>query len=193
MLPILLHPPYTTYSHLFVYYTLYYVIGAIFFAVKDSVKQSLRTSSFSTSLPILSHLSKEEVTVLSVVAANVFYWLIRTPAEELKTKEQIYGTGATATTTAIAVTTTNGAKSNSDNSCSNNNDCNSNNGAVKETWLGVLGSVYKQQGIQAVFQRLYGSYASNIAYALPADIAKFVACKLDCSSDCDLRNCSILI
>ena len=166
---------------------LYYVIGAIFFAVKDSVKQSLRTSSLPSTLPtsILSHLSKEEITVLSVVAANVFYWLIRTPAEELKTKEQIYGTATTTTTTVTTTTTSTASTTSPTSTVSNNNDSNdssisnSNNssGVVKERWLGVLGHVYKQQGIQAVFQRLYGSYASNIAYALPADIAKFVACK----------------
>ena len=163
-------------STIHVLYYIIYVIGAIFFAVKDSVKQSLRTSSFSTTLPILSHLSKEEVTVLSVVAANVFYWLIRTPAEELKTKEQIYGTGTTTTTTtrSARAATTDAVTTSTSN---HDNSSNESGSIVKETWLGVLGNVYKQQGIQGVFQRLYGSYASNIAYALPADIAKFVACE----------------
>ena len=167
---------------------LYYVIGAIFFAVKDSVKQSLRTSSLPSTLPtsILSHLSKEEITVLSVVAANVFYWLIRTPAEELKTKEQIYGTATTTSTatTGAAATTTMTATTNTSPTITantNNGNCDgskdSSSGIVRETWLDVLGNVYKEQGIPAVFQRLYGSYASNIAYALPADIAKFVACE----------------
>lgn len=53
--------------------------GALFFGIKDYSKKKLRRMG----------LGKQESTVLSVMAANVPYWLIRTPSEVLKTRRQI--------------------------------------------------------------------------------------------------------
>jgi hypothetical protein len=53
--------------------------GALFFGIKDYSKKKLRKMG----------LGKQESTVLSVMAANVPYWLIRTPSEVLKTRRQI--------------------------------------------------------------------------------------------------------
>lgn len=53
--------------------------GAIFFGIKDYSKKKLRKMG----------LGKQESTILSVMAANVPYWLVRTPSEVLKTRRQI--------------------------------------------------------------------------------------------------------
>lgn len=53
--------------------------GAIFFGVKDFCKAKLKKNG----------LSKQSVTILSVIAANIPYWLIRTPTEALKTRQQV--------------------------------------------------------------------------------------------------------
>lgn len=53
--------------------------GAAFFAFKDFSKSKLRKLG----------LNKEEATLLSVVIANIPYWLIRTPSEVIKTQEQV--------------------------------------------------------------------------------------------------------
>jgi hypothetical protein len=89
-------------------------------------------------------LSREDITILSVTAANLFYWLIRSPAEELKTKRQI------------------GQKTDS----------------LGLESLAKVGDVYQNTGVPGVINLLYGSYLSNLVYALPADIAKFAACKI---------------
>lgn len=53
--------------------------GAVFFAVKDGSKEALRQIG----------LSKELITIISVIMANIPYWLIRTPGEVVKTRQQI--------------------------------------------------------------------------------------------------------
>jgi len=88
-------------------------------------------------------LSREEITILSVTAANLFYWLIRSPAEELKTKRQV----------------------------------GQNTDSLGLESLAKVGDVYQNTGVPGVINLLYGSYLSNLVYALPADIAKFAACK----------------
>lgn len=114
--------------------------GAVFFAVKDSVKSYIKSldNPFDSS-SVFS--SKEFITILSVVVANVFYWMVRSPAEELKTKQQ------------VGQNTTEFAN------------------------FKYIAETYREKGPQGVIQLLYGSYSSNIMYALPADILKFVACK----------------
>eukprot|EP01036_Dinobryon_divergens_P028868 gene28868-37879_t len=91
--------------------------GALFFGAKDFLKSALKGTGA---------LSKDQVTILSVVLANIPYWVLRAPSEVLKTKEQVR-------------------------------------------------SVYRTGGIARLWQYLYGSYASNLIYALPADIVKFLA------------------
>ena len=113
--------------------------GAVFFAVKDSFKSYAKSINIGSTLPFLA--SKESITILSVIVANIFYWVIRSPAEELKTKQQI-GQNTTEFAT-----------------------------------LNYVLDVFKTNGPQGVIQQLYGSYLSNIIYALPADILKFLACK----------------
>ena len=113
--------------------------GAVFFAVKDSMKTYIKSLDNPFDISIFS--SKEFITILSVVVANIFYWMIRSPAEELKTKQQ------------VGQNTTEFAN------------------------LKYITGTYRQKGLGGVIQLLYGSYSSNIMYALPADILKFVACK----------------
>jgi hypothetical protein len=98
--------------------------GAVFFGVKDLCKQQLRDAG----------LSKELATLLAVCAANVPYWVIRQPAEVLKTKKQ------------------------------------TNLSPISS--LDEMKRYYTSKGISG----LYDSYPSNILYALPADVLKFLAC-----------------
>lgn len=114
--------------------------GAVFFAVKDSTKAFLKSlDNHHEPFPILT--SKEFITIFSVVIANVLYWVVRSPAEELKTKQQ------------VGQNTTEFAN------------------------IKYISEIFNRNGLNAVIQQLYGSYSSNIAYALPADFLKFVACK----------------
>ena len=53
--------------------------SALFFGVKDFCKKQFRTMGFS----------KEQSTILAVTAANIPFWVIRTPTETLKTKQQV--------------------------------------------------------------------------------------------------------
>lgn len=116
--------------------------GSVFFGVKDYVKAVLKSAG-NNPVPYLGPLSREEITVISVAAANVFYWLIRSPAEEIKTRRQV------------------GQQTDS----------------LGLEALTKLKEEYQRSGVRGVGDLLYGSYLSNFAYALPADIAKFVACK----------------
>jgi solute carrier family 25 (mitochondrial S-adenosylmethionine transporter), member 26 len=94
--------------------------GAIFFGTKDFCKTVLKES-----LPLLS---RQEITIISVVLANLPYWLIRTPSEILKTRDQTTGRSS-----------------------------------LREL---------------VADPRLFAnSFFSNLIYALPADIIKFLACK----------------
>jgi hypothetical protein len=104
--------------------------GAAFFGVKDYTKSRLKKIG----------LSKELATILAVGAANVPYWLIRTPAEALKTRQQV--------------------------------------GNSSDSSFQALLDLYRSERLEVFLQSIYGSYASNYAYALPADIIKFVTCKL---------------
>lgn len=98
--------------------------GALFFGVKDSSKRYLKSKG----------LSKTQATILSVAAANVPYWVLRTPSEVLKTQQQIAGKGSEYSSFAEAK------------------------------------SLFSQKSIPEI----YKSYGSNIGYALPADVVKFV-------------------
>mmetsp|Transcript_16632 Transcript_16632/g.14997 ORF Transcript_16632/g.14997 Transcript_16632/m.14997 type:complete len:388 (+) Transcript_16632:3-1166(+) len=53
--------------------------GALFFGVKDYSKGQLRKAG----------LSKSAATLLSVVITNIPFWLVKTPTEVLKTRQQI--------------------------------------------------------------------------------------------------------
>ena len=94
--------------------------GALFFAVKDSSKKKLKSLGFT----------KQQSTLLSVLAANIPYWVVRTPSEALKTSRQTRG-----------------------------------------GTLGEQFSELKEEGLGEA----YRSYSSNFAYALPADVVKFLA------------------
>jgi solute carrier family 25 S-adenosylmethionine transporter 26 len=52
--------------------------GALFFGVKDYTKKKFRKMG----------LGKAEATLLSVLMANFPYWVVRTPSEVLKTRQQ---------------------------------------------------------------------------------------------------------
>ena len=53
--------------------------GSAFFAFKDYSKSKLRKLGFT----------REQATLISVAIANIPYWMIRTPSEVVKTKEQV--------------------------------------------------------------------------------------------------------
>jgi solute carrier family 25 (mitochondrial S-adenosylmethionine transporter), member 26 len=103
--------------------------GSVFFGVKDAVKTSLKSSGL---------VSKEVATILSVMVANIPYWLLKNPTEVIKTREQAFT-----------------YLSNKPSSANNS-----------------LYNIIQQ------IPDLYSSYLPNILYALPADILKFVACKI---------------
>ena len=98
--------------------------GAVFFGVKDVCRRELLELG----------LGRELATALAVGAANLPYWLVRCPAELLKTRQQ--------------------------------------------TAVGSFGSIddlkafVSAEGLGGV----YASYPSNLLYALPADLLKFLAC-----------------
>ena len=100
--------------------------GAVFFAVKDA----------SRDLLLRAHLAKPIATICAVAIANGPYWLIRSPAELLKTREQ------------------------------------TKNSLHSSDWT-LLTPFTKTRR-----QELFSSYTSNLVYALPADILKFLACEL---------------
>jgi len=96
-------------------------------------------------------LSKEAATLLSVTIANVPYWLVRNPSEVLKTRQQVQVQGK--------------------------------DGGCKEEMLGGSSTSYEKLqamvaaeggSVSKVASKLYSSYSSNIAYALPADLVKFL-------------------
>lgn len=101
----------------------------MFFGVKDYVKTLCRREEFG--------LSKSQATIVAVIVANVFYWIIRNPGEVLKTRQQT----ETVTNTSTSVTGSSDAAT----------------GPIN-------------------LSDLYTGYSSNIAYALPADIIKFLTC-----------------
>jgi hypothetical protein len=97
--------------------------------------------------------SKEERTVVAVLLANLPYWLLRTPSEVLKTRAQVSRGAMGLSGEAV--------------------------GAVGDAW-GDLRAEWRAGGAAGVWRLLYGlygSYASNLAYAMPADVIKFVACE----------------
>jgi len=111
--------------------------GAIFFAVKDSSRKYLRLAGYDSRVS----------TLVAVALANIPYWVLRCPAENIKTKQQARTVGG----------------DNGDDS-------------LLSLW-NTLSFTFKENGIQAVLTSLYSSYASNYIYALPADIIKFLVCK----------------
>ena len=98
--------------------------GALFFGVKDSSKRYFKSNG----------LSKTQATILSVAVANVFYWVLRTPSEVLKTQQQIAGQGS------------------------------------EYSSFHEARKLFSQNSIPEI----YKSYGSNIGYALPADVVKFL-------------------
>jgi len=99
-----------------------------------------------SALKATGSFSKAERTVLAVVLANLPYWLLRTPSEMLKTRAQVVRAEAGAGKGA----------------------------GVGDAW-GEVRSEWQEGGAAGVWALLYGSYASNLAYALPADVIKFLA------------------
>jgi len=96
-------------------------------------------------------LSREAATLLSVTIANVPYWLVRNPSEVLKTRQQVQVQGK--------------------------------DGGYQEEMSGGSSTSYKKLqamvaaedgSVSKVVSKLYSSYSSNIAYALPADLVKFL-------------------
>ena len=141
--------------------------GALFFATKDFMKEYLQLHPVAGII-----FSKEFSTALAVVVANIPYWVVRNPAEVLKTRAQV-------------ADVCNSVK----NRDSVTENCGSDGARVERyddrsieklsrraTFSGVQ-EIWQSQGFSGVFALLYGSYASNIAYALPADVIKFVACE----------------
>jgi len=100
--------------------------SGVFFSIKDYTKNTLKHAG----------LNKQQATILSVAAANVPYWLIKTPAEVIKTRQQI-----------------------------DSND----------TSLILFRKIIEEKGAVDGLSIIYSSYFSNFAYALPADILKFLA------------------
>ncbi len=100
--------------------------SGVFFAVKDFTKKKLKFAG----------LNKQQATIVSVAAANIPYWLIKTPAEVIKTRQQI-----------------------------DSND----------TTLMLFKNIIEEKGAVDGLSIIYSSYFSNFAYALPADILKFLA------------------
>ena len=113
--------------------------GAVFFAVKDAAKASLKNSALN-SAPAWA------TTTLAVGAALIPYWIIRSPSEVIKVRQQVgvvgYGDGVSVWD-ALQVT------------------LNATAAAGGSTLEGV-----------GVF---YTGYWENILYSLPADVIKFVA------------------
>eukprot|EP01041_Mallomonas_annulata_P013925 gene13925-29624_t len=105
--------------------------GALFFGVKDSVRQTLRRNG----------MAKQTSTILAVAAANIPYWIVRCPAETLKTRQQAGVAGDWSLMTA----------------------------------LGAARNRTAQDGLLVTINEAYDSYFSNYAYALPADVIKFLA------------------
>lgn len=126
--------------------------GAVFFGAKDFIKESLLQLQPLTDTSPTSQLtlSREMRTIIAVAAANVPYWIVRTPSEVLKTRDQVRRTTI---------------------------DPDASADSTRRTALEELGDQWRLRGLQGVWGALYGSYFSNLAYALPADIIKFVACK----------------
>ena len=113
--------------------------GAVFFAVKDAAKTSLKNSALK-SAPAWT------TTTLAVGAALIPYWIIRSPSEVIKVRQQVgvsgYGEGVSAWD-ALQLT------------------FNATAAAGGSTLEGV--------------GALYTGYWENILYSLPADVIKFVA------------------
>ena len=93
-------------------------------------------------------LSRELRTIIAVAVANVPYWIVRTPTEVVTTRDQVRRTTSKPGTAGSSATTLE---------------------ALRELW--------RLRGLRGVVDTLYGSFYSNLAYALPADIIKFVACE----------------
>lgn len=117
--------------------------GAVFFGAKDFIEEASQQLT-----PNSLTLSRELRTIVAVAVANMPYWIVRTPSEVLKTRDQVRRT-----TLDPAADST------------------------RRTALEELRDQWRLRGLQGVWGALYGSYFSNLAYALPADIIKFVACK----------------
>lgn len=94
-------------------------------------------------------LDKQEITIIGVILANIPYWLLRTPSEYIKTQDQVYK-----------------SKKEQNNDNSKNNQFSS--------WDNI-NNLIEKEGIYTTFSFIYRSFLSNLVYALPADIIKFVA------------------
>ena len=119
--------------------------GAVFFAVKDAAKQLLHSRDSSP-----FYLPRWAQTSLAIAFAQVPYWLVRSPSEVVKTRQQAgiqgFGEGV----------------------------------PVWEAYRKVLSdSLAKQSnasGTTATFglEGFYVGYWENILYAYPADVLKFI-------------------
>lgn len=142
--------------------------GAIFFGCKDYAKKQLRALGFS----------KEVATILSVTIANFPYWIIRNPSEVLKTRQQVQQTVApppsTTTTTTSASSFTTAAAS-----TTKSNDAVDVTEIVKDqrydnAYANFQAMIETEGSVVKALSKLYASYSSNVAYALPADLVKFL-------------------
>ena len=135
--------------------------GAVFFGAKDFCKRFLADMGVFT---------KEERTVIAVILANFPYWLLRNPSEVLKTRGQVKRLGAVNTSSheaAVLPDSIAGPAKHQQQRLDNNNS------------VSRITSISLIRDSAATVTELYNSYASNILYALPADVIKFVACKQD--------------
>lgn len=111
--------------------------GALFFATKDSVKKALKDA-------LGASYAKEPATIAAVLIAQLPYWLVRTPAELLKTRSQAASDAAGSF------------------------------GSSAERSMGALArarAIVADEGPRG----LWLGFGSNIAYAAPTDVVKFVA------------------
>jgi hypothetical protein len=144
----------------------------VFFAAKDWTKSTLAAANKRAAAgelgldPLLGMaglhldsafpLSREAITVLGVAVANVPHWLVRSPTEVLKIREQLQRTTQ--------------AEEGSGNSSSG-----SNKNGDKDSSIALIGRVFRSAGWAGLGQFFFGSFWSNVGYALPADVAKFLA------------------
>lgn len=161
--------------------------AAVFFGVKDFAKTLFKEIG----------IAKPEATILAVTLASVPYWLIRNPAEVLKVKGQSrkrVNTNLNKTTTNL--TTQQYKSTNTKKNIRNILPTNryrpatanlASNSAINDIVTATnpdlqmrLTAAIRQRNISAIVQELpnlYNSYSVNFAYALPADVIKFLACK----------------
>jgi hypothetical protein len=120
--------------------------AGVFFATKDYSKSFFK--ELNTNLLSTTPLSKETITILGVIIANIPHWIVRSPTEVLKTRAQV----AVASDGTMQEDATYASPSSS---------------SIK-----TIQQVWRQNGSTGLFNFFYGSFSSNYLYAVPADIVK---------------------